>query len=104
MAEKLRAALSRREVAIRDFYDVDHAVRSRRLDLGDPGLIDLVHQKVTVISNSPIDVSDRHLQALRLQVEPQLRAVLRAQDFADFDLDRAFGIVSNLAGALGYSG
>jgi len=59
---------------------------------------------MTIISNSPIDVSDRRLQALRLQVEPQLRAVLRAHDFADFDLDRAFGIVSNLAGALGYSG
>ena len=29
MAEKLRAALTRRDVAIRDFFDVDHAVRER---------------------------------------------------------------------------
>jgi predicted nucleotidyltransferase component of viral defense system len=28
LAEKFRAALSRREVAIRDFYDIDHAVRN----------------------------------------------------------------------------
>ena len=27
MAEKFRAALSRREPAIRDFFDIDHAVR-----------------------------------------------------------------------------
>lgn len=104
MAEKLRAALSRRDVAIRDFFDVDHAVRARRLDVGEPGLVDLVRQKMTVIPNGPIDVSDRRLQAVRLQIEPQLRAVLRAQDFADFDLDRAFGIVSNLADALAHLG
>ena len=30
-AEKLRAALTRREPAIRDFYDIDHGVRSGRL-------------------------------------------------------------------------
>ena len=33
-AEKLRAALTRREPAIRDFYDIDHGVRSGRLTHG----------------------------------------------------------------------
>lgn len=59
MAEKLRAALSRRDVAIRDYYDVDHAVR-------------------------------------------RLRPVLRDPDFAEFDLDRAFATVLEVAAALGY--
>ena len=35
LAEKARAALSRREVAIRDFYDMDHAVRQQGLRLDD---------------------------------------------------------------------
>jgi predicted nucleotidyltransferase component of viral defense system len=35
MAEKLRAALSRREPAVRDFFDLDHAVESGRLDAED---------------------------------------------------------------------
>ncbi|MBI2903363.1 MAG: nucleotidyl transferase AbiEii/AbiGii toxin family protein, partial [Candidatus Methylomirabilis oxyfera] len=39
MAEKLRAALSRREAAIRDFYDVDHAVRRLGLRVQAPELI-----------------------------------------------------------------
>ena len=35
-AEKLRAALTRREPAIRDFYDIDHGVRSGRSEHGRP--------------------------------------------------------------------
>ena len=38
MAEKLRAALSRRDVAIGDFYDVDHAVRRLGLRVRDQDL------------------------------------------------------------------
>jgi hypothetical protein len=38
MAEKLRAALTRREVAIRDFFDVEHATR-HALDMGDAQLL-----------------------------------------------------------------
>ena len=45
-AEKLRAALSRREPAIRDFYDVDQAVRAGWIDPKDPTLVELVRQKL----------------------------------------------------------
>ena len=38
MAEKLRAALSRRETAIRDFYDIHHAVRRMGLNVLEPDL------------------------------------------------------------------
>jgi predicted nucleotidyltransferase component of viral defense system len=99
MAEKLRAALSRRDVAIRDFYDVDHAVRLLGLDVLEPGFIDLVRKKLAVPGNDPADVSLARLALIRPQLESQLRPVLRARDYAEFD--RAFATVAGLATALG---
>ena len=96
-AEKFRAALSRREVAVRDFFDLDYAVRRLRLRSGNPELIDLVRRKLFVPGNEPVDVSANRLAALRQQVGPQLQPVLRAEDFAEFDLERAFQIVTRMA-------
>ena len=100
MAEKLRAALSRREAAIRDFYDIDHAVRRRGLRVQDPVLLGLVRRKLAMPGNEPVDVSAARLAALKLQIEPQLKPVLRDRDFADFNLERAFATVAEVAAAL----
>jgi len=96
-AEKLRAALTRREPAIRDFYDIDHGARSGRLSIGDRRLIELVQSKLGVPGNDLIDLADKKYEALARQVQTQLRPVLRETDFAAFDLNRAFGIVGQLA-------
>lgn len=96
-AEKFRAALSRREVAIRDFYDLDYAIRQKLFRTEDEQLIDLVRQKIRIPGNEPIDTSEPRLTELRQQVEAQLRPVLRESDFRSFDLDRAFGIISDMA-------
>lgn len=101
MAEKLRAALSRRDVVIRDFYDVDHAVRRLSLDVLDPEFVGLVKEKLAVSGNDPVDISAARLAGLRPQLEAQLKPVLRARDFADFDLERAFATVASVAAALG---
>jgi hypothetical protein len=101
MAQKLRAALSRREPAIRDFFDVDHAVHRLGLPLADDALVDLVRRKLVVTGNARVDVSESRLTALRLQVLTELRLVLRDPDFAAFDLDRAFSLVTALARSLG---
>jgi len=42
MAEKLRAALSRQDVAIRDFFDVDHALRVTGLDIAGAELVGIL--------------------------------------------------------------
>ncbi len=97
MAEKFRAALSRREAAIRDFFDIDYAVRMLDLHPRDAAFIKLVRRKLDVPGNDPVDVSGERLKALRLQVEPRLKPVLRAKDFEEFDLDRAFEIVAAVA-------
>lgn len=100
MAEKLRAALSRREVAIRDFYDVDHAVRLLGLRLQDPSLIGLARQKLAVPGNEAVDVSAARLVAVKQQLESELKPVLRDRDLAGFDLERAFAMVAELAAAV----
>ena len=96
-AEKFRAALSRREVAIRDFYDIDYAVRRLALQPKDPALIDLVRQKLAVPWNEPVDVSEARLAALRRQLKSQLKPVLRNADFGEFHLERAFQTVVQMA-------
>jgi hypothetical protein len=101
MAEKLRAALSRREAAIRDFYDVDHAVRRLGLHAQAPELIGLVREKLGVPGNEPVDVSAARLAVLKPQLESRLKPVLRDRDFVEFDLERAFATVAEVAAALG---
>ncbi|MEN6494527.1 MAG: hypothetical protein ABFD16_09550 [Thermoguttaceae bacterium] len=45
-------------------------------------------------------MSDHRHGPLKSQVQAQLRSVLREADFTAFDLDRAFGIVVEIAKAL----
>lgn len=96
-AEKFRAALSRREVAIRDFFDIDHAVGNLGLQTGDGTFIELVSAKLAIPGNEPVDVSDGRLTDLRRQLDPQLKPVLREQDFRAFDLERAIQTVVDMA-------
>jgi predicted nucleotidyltransferase component of viral defense system len=96
-AEKFRAALSRREVAARDFFDLDYAVRRLGLLPENAELIGLVRQKLAVPGNAPVDISEDRLAALRRQMGPQLQPVLRTEDFAKFDLERAFQAVAMMA-------
>jgi len=103
-AEKFRAALTRREVAIRDFYDIDYASRRLGIDIGGKELIKLVQQKLTVPGNLPVDVSRERMKALRQQLETRLRPVLREKDYSEFDLERAIrtvvGMADNLTAAV----
>ncbi len=100
MAEKLRAALSRREVAIRDFYDIDYAIRRFSLDIQDPALLALVRGKLSVYGNKPVDVSGSRLAALRQQLSSRLKPVMRAQDMEAFDLEAVFQKVAAVASSL----
>ena len=101
LAEKFRAALSRREAAIRDFFDIDYAVRKDGLKPGNVELVNQVRQKLAVPGNDPVDTSDQRRRILHQQVQPQLRPVLRERDFAEFDLERAFKIVVEMGKAVG---
>ncbi len=100
MAEKVRAALTRSEVAIRDFYDIDYIVRSSGFDCLNDNFVNLLRTKLSVPGNGTPDISDVRLVDLESQLNPQLRPVLRPKDFEDFDLKRTIEIVKRVAGAL----
>ncbi|MDD5170666.1 MAG: nucleotidyl transferase AbiEii/AbiGii toxin family protein, partial [Syntrophales bacterium] len=81
MAEKLRAALSRREAAIRDFFDIDYAIRKLDFSPLASEITELVAEKLAVPGNEPIDVSPYRLETLHRQIESRLKSVLRTSDF-----------------------
>ncbi len=101
MAEKLRAALSRQEVAIRDFFDIDHAVRVAGFDVNGAELVRILRAKLAVPGTGAVNVSPERLDDLRHQLDAQLLPVLRPREFDLFDVDRAFGIVRGVAKGLG---
>jgi predicted nucleotidyltransferase component of viral defense system len=96
-AEKVRAALTRKEPAIRDLFDLFHAVRKMGLDLDDHDFLDMVKEKLHVPGNSPVDVSLEYKRELDRQLEGQLRPVLRPADFDSFNMDEAFELIRRVA-------
>jgi len=84
MAEKFRAALSRRDVAIRDFYDLDYAVRKLTFELGRASFVDMVRRKLAIPDNPPVDVGSDRMAALRRQVDAKLKPVLPDKEFRDW--------------------
>ena len=100
MAEKVRAALTRREAAIRDFYDLDYTGRKLELRMEDVELTALVKQKLAVPGNDSVNIGADRLAELRGQLDTRLRPVLREQDFVKFDLDRAYKMVVQMAKAV----
>lgn len=95
-AEKLRAALTRREPAIRDFYDIYYAVTRLDLDLHDEQYIELVMKKLDQPGNEPVDTSLGRRELLEKQLDSQLKPVLRPQDFDSFRLDKVFELVAEV--------
>ena len=103
MAEKFRAALSRRDVAIRDFYDLDFAISRLGLDPSDPDFVEMVRRKLAIPGNDRVDIGEERLAAVRRQLEARLRAVLRSDDFDGFDLERAVRHVTEMVERLSRS-
>lgn len=96
MAEKFRAALTRKGVAIRDFYDIDFAVYNKGLKTEDKNFIEMVRKKIAIPENDPPDMSDERLAGLFDQVEARLKPILRPKDFEAFDLERAIKHVTRM--------
>lgn len=99
-AEKVRAALTRIELAIRDFYDIDYAIQGLGLDLSKKNFIDLAIKKLTVPGNDPTNITAARKEMLRRQLETDLKPILRERDFQRFELDRAFNLVAQIGSKL----
>ena len=96
-AEKVRAALTRKEPAIRDLFDLFHAVSKMKLDIDDNDFLIMVKQKLDVPGNIPVEISLEYKRALDRQLEGQLRPVLRPADFYSFNIDEAFELIGRFA-------
>ena len=99
-AEKVRAALTIRVPAIRDFFDLLYVDRKKLLNFLNPDFLKMVKVKIDVPGNDPTDVSTERKQELNRQLAGQLKPVLRPKDFDGFNLEEAFQLVSNIAEAL----
>lgn len=97
MAEKCRAAMTRRDVAIRDFFDIAYAVERHGLDIKNKEFQALIKEKLSVPGNDPISLGLERLTTLKAQLTSRLKPVLREQDFTDFDIERAFSTVVEIA-------
>ena len=96
MAEKLRAAMTRRDIAIRDYFDVDSAVCKGEFDPYDPTFLDLLRRKLDIPGTGTTDISDGRVAQLERQLESQLEPVLREKDYAEFDLKRAVSVIRDI--------
>jgi predicted nucleotidyltransferase component of viral defense system len=99
-AEKVRAALTRTEPAIRDLFDLFYAVHKMKLDLDAPDFLIMVKKKLDVPGNSPVDISLEYKPELARQLEGQLRPVLRPADFDGFNMDEAFELIGRVVKAV----
>lgn len=99
-AEKTRAALTRKEPAIRDFFDIDHAVQKRLLFHQEAATISLISQKLSATEDHP-DISDARFAIVQTQLETQLKSVVRIEDFQKFDLQRVATILREVVESCG---
>lgn len=95
-AEKFRAALTRREPAIRDYFDIDYAITQLKLNPDEEELTSLVRKKLAVPGNEKQELNTDWLKVLQLQLDAQLKPVLRTADYRKFDLNRAMGFVEEM--------
>ena len=99
-AEKIRAALTRKEPAIRDLFDLFYAVHKMKLDLNTPDFLIMIKKKLDVPGNTPVHLSSEYKRELNRQLEGQLRPVLRLADFDSFNINEAFELIVPIAEAV----
>ena len=97
LSEKVRAALTRLEPAIRDFFDLQYALDHLKLRLDEPDFLDLLRKKLAIPGTGPVQLTQERRNALEQQRHTELAAVLRTQDLEKFDLDRIWAVLTSLA-------
>jgi predicted nucleotidyltransferase component of viral defense system len=89
LAEKMRAALTRDEPAIRDFFDIWYVREFGSFDFRDPGFLDLVKHKLAEVDY--VYTLEENRDILRKQVITDLQPVLSKN--YDFVFDDIFEFV-----------
>ena len=96
IAEKLRASAIRKEIAPRDFYDLDFVLRNE-FDLTNKEVLKLFRKKLeedgadTDLGKYRVNLGrkDEEIKDMRLRIEAELFDVLTSDERKNFDLDTA---------------
>lgn len=96
-SEKFRAALSRREPAIKDFYDIFYATQNLELDYMSDNFLSMVRIKLAVPGNEPVIINPQRKKQLLNQIDTELKPVLRNRDFEQFDFEAVFDLVEKVS-------
>ena len=96
VSEKLRAAALRKDIAPRDFYDIDFILRNK-FNLKNKQIIDLFRKKLAE-DNGDTDLkqylvnmgrSDKEIKDMRGRIQEELFEVLTGKERENFNLDIA---------------
>lgn len=92
-AEKTRAALCRKKLAIRDFYDLDHALINNLIPFNDPAFINLVKEKIKHETHFHDFKNPDIIKNLQSKIKSELEPTLKKDSIIAFNLER---IIENL--------
>ena len=95
-AEKLCAALTRPEPAIRDIFDLAVGVEAG-LDIHDLLFVELVKEKLSVSSYKEMTLFEEGCSDIAGQVEGQLKPVVREEDLHRYDLREIVALLHEYA-------
>lgn len=96
-AEKTRAALCRKQLAIRDFYDLDFAEQNKLIDFNDPVFIDLISKKIKFESFLHDFNDENVISFLRSKIKPELLPTLKISRADSFNLERIINKLVDLS-------
>lgn len=95
-AEKIRATLTRSELAVRDIYDIYYAIENRLIDFQDDSLISLAVKKILVQGIEIVDLPEERKKETIKYLDLQLKPVLRYNDYEKFDFNKAWDLLIRL--------
>ncbi|RLC52796.1 MAG: hypothetical protein DRI23_02015 [Candidatus Cloacimonadota bacterium] len=95
-AEKTRAALSRREPAIRDYFDIFYAMQNLEIDFNSDDFLFMVKAKLAISGNESILRDQRRKKQLQEQIKTDLKPVLRDEDLEKFDFEEVYKLVKQV--------
>lgn len=103
VAEKLRAAATRKVIAPRDFYDLDFILR-KGFKIADPEVMELFQKKL-IEDRADTDLAkycmnlgrkDEEIKDMRSRIQQELFEVLTAEERKNFDLTAALKRINNV--------
>ena len=93
VAEKIRAGLTRRIPAIRDFFDIWYIKNNSDFNFTDPILKDLIIKKLAEVNFAYTLDKDSNYQMLEKQIKTELDPVLKRNTDFHFDLPEIYNFI-----------